>query len=357
MMNPQNYYAVILASGTGVRLWPVSTTKKPKQFLDILGIGKTFIQLTYDRLKKVVPEENIFVLTTEDHKELVLEQIPSITQNKLIIEPRIMKTAACNLLAAKIIHQINKEAKIIISPSNHLIFDSENFVKSVNIAFENANEDNLILLGAEPNRADTNLSYVQFLENGQEIKKVKTFVDKPDEEFAQTFIDHGDFLWNTGALIWSTVAILKAFEKYCPTMVESLDSYFNQTDQSYDLLKPIYNSLDVLSINQAILDKAQNVYVIPTNMGWNDFGTWDAIDSFNENNQSKKSIFNRNVIKYNTTNTFVYSANKKAIIVDGLDDYVVIDSSNGLLICPKKNIREVKTYVSDLKLNKGDKFC
>lgn len=356
-MNLKNHYAVILASGTGVRLWPVSTAKKPKQFLDLLGIGKTFIQLTYDRLKKVVPEENIFILTTKDFQDLVLEQLPSIREENLIIEPRIMKTAACNLYAAKIIYEKNKEAKILISPSNHLIYDSDNFVSSVEKGFKKADDNNLILLGAKPYRPDSNLSYVQFIEDNEEIKKVKTFVDKPDEEFAKTFIEVGDFLWNTGVLIWSAKAIINAFEQYAPIMNESLNQYFTLEDRTLETLKPIYTSLDVLSINEAILDKSQNVYVIPTDMGWNDFGTWDAIDSFDEKNKSKKSVFNRDVMKYNTTNTFVYNQKDKAIIVDGLNDYIVIDSKNGLLICPKKNIQEIKTYVSDLKLNKGEKFC
>ena len=356
-MNTKKYYAVILASGTGVRLWPLSTIKKPKQFLDLLGIGKTFIQLTYDRLKKVVPEENIFILTTEDYRELVKEQIPSISDSNLIIEPRMMKTAACNLLAAKIIHQLDNDAKLIIAPSNHLILDIDNFVENVQLAFNSLNDENLILLGAEPIRPDSNLSYVQFVENECLIKKVKTFIDKPSEEFAQMFIDHGDFLWNTGILLWSTKAIISAFEKHCINMVESINQYFNDENKCYQILKPIYNSLDVLSINHAILDKAKNVYVIPTKMGWNDIGTWDAIDAFDVENKSKKSIYNKNVKKYNSNNTLVYSKQDKGIIIDGLDDYIVIDTNNGLLICPKQNIKEIKTYVSDLKLSKGEKYC
>lgn len=356
-MNTKNHYAVILASGTGIRLWPLSTIKKPKQFLDLLGIGKTFIQLTYDRLKKVVPEENIFILTTEDYKGLVSEQIPSISPENLIIEPRMMKTAACNLLAAKVIHQLNKEAKLIVAPSDHLILDSDNFIENINLAFDSSNDENLILLGAEPIRPDTNLSYVQFINDDSSIKKVKTFIDKPSEEFAKTFIEHGDFLWNTGILVWSTKSIISAFEKHCLNMVESINQYFENSNQCYETLKPIYNSLDVLSINHAILDKAKNVYVVPTKMGWNDIGTWDAIDAFDVENKSKKSIYNKNVKKYNSKNTLVYSKQDKGIIIDGLDDYIVIDTNNGLLICPKQNIKEIKTYVSELKLSKGEKYC
>ncbi len=355
-MNPKNNYAVILASGTGVRLWPISTTKKPKQFLDLLGIGKTFIQLTYDRLKKVVPTENIFILTTQDYVDLVKEQITEITDDNLIIEPRIMKTAACNLLAAKLIDQKNKDAKIIISPSTHLIYDAQDFVENVHAAFDFANDNNLVILGATPNRPDSNLSYVQFIASDDKIKKIKTFVDKPNAEFAETFITSGDFLWNTGVLIYSAKSIISAFEKFAPSISEGLDLYFNQPNQNFETLKPIYNSLDVMSINNAILDKAQNVYVIPTNMGWNDFGTWDAIDYFYQSKPSKTNL-NRAIKRINTENTFIYTNQNKGIIVDGLKDYIVINSENGLLICPKENINEIKTYVSDLKLNKGEKYC
>ena len=355
-MNSKNHYALILASGTGVRLWPISTTKKPKQFLDLLGVGKTFIQLTYDRLKKVVPTENIFILTTEDYKSLVKEQLPNVSDDNLILEPRIMKTAACNLLAAKLIYQKNKDAKIIVSPSTHLVYDSNDFEINVMTAFDFANEENLVILGAEPTRPDSNLSYVQFIADENKIKKVKTFIDKPSIEFAETFINSGDFLWNTGILVYSVKSIINSFIKYSPSMNESLDVFFNQENQNFETLKPIYNSLDVLSINNAILDKAKNVFVIPTNMGWNDFGTWDTIDYFNQKTISKTNL-NRFVKRYNTENTFIYTNQDKGIVVDGLKDFIVIDSENGLLICPKENIKEIKSYVNDLKFNKGEKYC
>lgn len=357
-MNPSNHYAVILASGSGMRLWPMSTIKKPKQFLDLLGIGKTLIQITYNRLKKVVPEENILILTTKEYLDLVKEQIPTIPDQNVILEPRVMNTAACNLLAAKHIHALNPHAKLIVAPSDHLIYDADDFMNRIEVAFEYADENHLISLGVEPTRPDTNLSYVQIIEDGSPIKKVKTFVDKPDEEFAKTFIESGDFLWNSGILIWSTKAIIEAFEKYQPLMVEIIDRYFNQPNQTWETLNPIYTTLDVISINKAILEKAKNVYVIPTQIGWNDMGTWKSIHDHIPAGEYENHISCKHFIGHDTENTFVYSNQNKAIIVDGLKDYVVIDSANGLLICPKKNIKDIKSYVSDLKLSKkGYKFC
>ena len=356
-MNQSNHYAVILASGTGVRLWPMSTTKKPKQFLDLLGIGKTLIQITFNRLKKVVPEENILVITTPDYINLVQEQIPSISINNIIIEPRIMNTAACNLLAAMHLNKINPNAKLIVAPSDHLIYDADEFVKAIEIAFEYADANHLILLGVEPNRPDPNLSYVQILNNELPIKKVKTFIDKPDVEFAQSFIDSGDFLWNSGILIWSVNAILEAFEKYKPGMVEILQKYFDQTDGNQDTLKPIYTTLDVISINKAILENANNVYVIPTEIGWNDMGTWKSISDHSPTDENNNTIRSKHFIGYDTVNTFIHSTENKAIIVDGLKDYVVINSENGLIVCPKENVKDIRTYISDLRLKKGEKYC
>lgn len=356
-MDQKNHYAVILASGTGVRLWPMSTVSKPKQFLDLLGIGKTFIQITYHRLKKVVPKENIFFITTQDYFDLVKEQIPEINEDRIIIEPRIMNTAACNLLAAKVIHQLDKNAKMIVAPSDHLIYDADDFVKNIEVAFKYADEEHLILLGVEPNRPDTNLSYVQVIEEGLPIKKVKTFVDKPDVDFAQSFIDSGDFLWNTGISVWSTKAIIEAFENYRPTMVEIINRYFNLPNQNIETLKPIYTTLDVVSINNAILNKAKNVFVIPTQIGWNDMGTWKSINDHTPADGNGNNIRCKHFRGYNTENTFVHTTQNKAIIIDGLKDYVVIDSKNGLIICPKENVKDIKTYVSDLRLNRGEKYC
>lgn len=357
MTNQANHYAVILASGTGVRLWPMSTTKKPKQFLDLLGIGKTFVQLTYNRLKKVVPEKNIIFITTQEYSDLLKEQIPTLEEKNILIEPRIMNTAACNLLAAMHIHQINPEAKMIVAPSDHLIYDSDEFVQYIEWAFEYADTDHLILLGAEPVRPEINLSYVQVIDNGEPIKKIKTFIDKPDIEFAQSFIDSGDFLWNTGILIWSTKAILESFKMYQPVMVETLGRYFELENRDVSLLKPIYTTLDVLSINKAILEKAKNVYVIPTNMGWNDMGTWKSIHDHTPNDEFGNHIRAKNFLGINTVDTFIHSTQDKAIVVNGLKDFVVLDSEKGLLICPKSEVKDIKTFVSDIRLNKGEKYC
>ncbi|WP_413531613.1 mannose-1-phosphate guanylyltransferase [Empedobacter brevis] len=364
-MHNKNNYAVILTSGTGVRLWPLSTIKKPKQFHDLLGIGKTFIQLTYNRLKKVVREENIFIVTIQDYKEIIKEQLPEFNDENFITEPRMMNTAACNLLAAMFIQQINPNAKLIISPSDHFIFDENEFVEKVNLAFEDADNDRLITLGVAPTRPDVNYSYIQFIENSTPIKKVKSYIDKPDLEFAQSFIMNGEFIWNTGILIWSVESIIKAFQQHLPSMKETLEKYFllDKSLQNAETLKPIYTTLNVTSINKGILEQADNVYVIPTTFGWSDIGTWSAVNekykyTGEDQDENHNTLLCKHFSGYNASNNFIYSTQDKAIIIDGLEDYVVINSEKGLLICPRSNVRFIKTYVSDLKLQKnGEKYC
>ena len=364
-MNNKDNYAVILASGTGVRLWPLSTLKKPKQFHDLLGIGQTFIHLTYIRLKKIVPQENIFILTISDYKELVLEQLPEFNESNFIIEPRAMNTAACNLLAALTIQQINPNAKLVISPSDHFVLHEDEFVEKTTIAIESADDDKLITLGVAPTRPDVNYSYIQFVESPKPIKKVKSYIDKPDLEFAESFIVSGEFIWNTGILIWSVDSIISSFQQHLPFMLETLKQYFDMPKelQSNKTLKPIYTTLDVTSINKGILEKADNVYVIPTTFGWSDIGTWSAINekykyTGEDQDENQNTLLCTHFSGYNAKNNFIYSTQDKAIIIEGLENYVVINSKKGLLICPRSNVQNIKTYVSDLKLQKnGEKYC
>ncbi|MEG0929383.1 mannose-1-phosphate guanylyltransferase [Algoriella sp.] len=364
-MNNKDNYAVILASGTGVRLWPWSTIKKPKQFHDLLGIGKTFIQLTYERLKKIIPVENIFIVTVTDYKEFVKEQIPEFLETNFIFEPRVMNTAACNLLAAMTIQQINPNAKLIISPSDHFVLHEDEFIEKAMIAFENSDDDKLITLGVAPTRPDVNYSYIQFIEQPKAIKKVKSYVDKPDLEFAESFLLSGEFIWNTGILIWSVKSVITAFKEHLPVMYETLGKYFElpKEIQNIKTLKPIYTTLDVTSINKGILEKADNVYVIPTTFGWSDIGTWSAIYekykyTGEDQDENQNTLLCNHFSGYNTANNFIYSTEDKAIIIDGLENYVVINSDKGLLICPRSNVQQIKSYVSDLKLQKkGEKYC
>lgn len=357
-MKQNDRYAVIMAGGIGTRFWPLSTTRKPKQFHDILGTGKTFIQITYERLKKVVPIENIFVVTSQQYVDITMEQLSELHPFNIIREPQAINTAACNLLSSLIIREINKKAKIIVAPSDHLILDEEEFMHKVNYAFEQVDNEKLITLGIKPTRPETGYGYIQYDNFSNEpISKVLTFTEKPSLEIAETLLKSGEFLWNSGIFIWSVHAILHAFKELLPSMYKTLNTYFENGTNNEVILRSVYSTLPMVSIDVGVLEKSKDVYVVPAEFGWTDLGTWNSLFEYGKKNEEENIIKGKHVQVYNTTNSIIYNTTKKAMIIDGLDDYIVVDTKEGLLICPKENDQEIKTYVNDLKLNKGERFC
>lgn len=353
-----NRYAVIMAGGIGTRFWPLSTTKKPKQFHDILGTGKSFIQITFERLKKVVPKENIFVVTSQEYVDITMEQLTEMHPFNIIREPQAINTAACNLLSSLIINKIDPDAKIIVAPSDHLILNEDEFAQEVNLAFEKVDEHKLVTLGIKPTRPETGYGYIQYDNNSKEnISKVISFTEKPSLEIAETLVDSGEFLWNSGIFIWSVAAILNAFEDHLPSMFKTLNTYFERGTNNEIILKSIYSTLAKVSIDVGILEKSKEVYVIPASFGWTDLGTWNSLYEYSNKNEEGNIIKGKHTQTYHTSNSIIYNTTKKAMIIDGLVDYIVVDTKDSLLICPKANDQDIKTYVNDLKLNKGERFC
>ncbi|MFA5619155.1 MAG: mannose-1-phosphate guanylyltransferase [Weeksellaceae bacterium] len=356
----ENNFGVIMAGGSGTRFWPISTSEIPKQFLDILGTGKSLIRSTFDRLKKVIPVNQIYIVTLEEYVELTLQQLPEINQNQLITEPMGMNTAPCNLLAAKLITEINPEANIVVAPSDHVILEETVFVKKLNHALMEASSNEvLITLGIEPTRPETGYGYIQFLpEESPEFKKVKTFTEKPNVELAEAFIKSGDFLWNSGIFVWKAKTILKSFKKHLPEMYETFQKADNILDEHSRVqkIKKIYATIPMISIDKGILEKADNVYVIPSSFGWTDLGSLKSLFELSEKTTHNIVKKGKHIHAYNTENTLIYNSQKKAIVVDGLKDYIIVDTKKALLICPMDKDQLIKTYVNDLKLNKGEKF-
>lgn len=356
-----DYFAVIMAGGEGARFWPVSVSKFPKQYHDILGVGRTFIQQSYDRLAKVVPPENIYVITTKEYSALTVEQLPEMPKENIIAEPVGMNTAACNILTAYIIKQKNPNAKLIIAPSDHIVLNVEKFAEKLIIALEFADsKDALVTLGISPTRPDTGYGYIQFLENGNGpyIKKVKTFTEKPNKDLAESFLESGDFLWNAGIFIWSVENIIKAYESYLPEMFDTFEEIYEE--QSPDIInqkiQQKYSTLQFISIDKGILEKADNVYVVPSSFGWSDLGTWNSVYEFSEKDENHNVIKGNHILTYDSTGNIIQSINNKAIIAVDLHDYIVINTEKALLICPLEKDQEVKKYISDLKFNKGEDF-
>lgn len=349
-----------MAGGIGSRFWPLSTQKYPKQFQDILGTGRTMIQQTYDRISQIVPAENIYVITNSEYVSLTEQQLPEINQANIVGEPMMKNTAACNIYMANKIAAKNPNANMIVLPADHLILKEKTFLEKVELAFNLASQnDFLITLGITPTRPDTGFGYIQFLETeNSDYFKVKTFTEKPDLEIAESFLESGDFLWNAGIFIWNTKSILAAYEEYLQDMSQQFISCEYNTDEEATCIETIYPKVAKISIDNGILERAQNVYVIPADLGWSDLGTWTSVFENSKKDENKNAIQSKNVLTYHTQGNIIQIKNKnKAAIIDGLKDYIIVDTDKALLICPRKNDQRIKEYIHDLKsTKKGDKF-
>lgn len=349
-----------MAGGVGSRFWPLSTQKHPKQFQDILGTGRTMIQQTYDRIRQIVPVENIYVITNKEYISLTEEQLPELNIENIVGEPMMKNTAACNIYMAKKIAAKNSAANVIVLPADHLILKENIFLKKVELAFNLAEKnDFLITLGIKPTRPDTGYGYIQFVEKKKsEYFKVKTFTEKPDLEIAKTFLESGDFLWNAGIFVWNVKSILSAFDSYLPEMSQNFESCEYNSNEEERCIDLIYPKVNKISIDNGILEKAKNVYVIPADLGWSDLGTWTSIYENADKDKQENAVNTKHLVTYNSTGNLIKLKNEhKAVVIDGLENYIVVDTDKALLICPRANDQLIKDYVQDLKsLKKGEKY-
>lgn len=359
MNRRENNYCVIMAGGIGSRFWPMSRTLYPKQFIDILGTGQTLIQQTFHRLNRLVPKENIFIVTNDLYKNLVLEQL-EVKEDQVLCEPNRRNTAPCIAYANYKIAKRNKKANIIVAPADHLILKEDRFIKAMETALEfTAKNDALLTLGIKPSRPDTGYGYIQFEDgSSDEIKKVKTFTEKPDLELAQQFLNSGDFSWNSGMFIWSLDSINKAFQQHLPE-IDALfleqENYF-ETDKETTAIEAIYAVSKSVSIDYGIMERAENVYVLSADIGWSDLGTWGSIYTHLEHDQSNNAVIGENVMMYDSKDCIVSVPKDKLVVLQGLEDYIVVESNNTLLICKKQEEQSIKQFVTDVKLEKGERF-
>ncbi len=348
-----------MAGGIGSRFWPLSTQKFPKQFQDILGTGRTMIQQTYDRISQLIPNENIFVITNQEYVALTKTQLPKIPVENIVGEPMMKNTAACNIYMNNKIKSLNKDANLVILPADHLITQENKFLDKISIALDIASKnDYLVTLGIKPTRPDTGYGYIQFLDKeGQDYFKVKTFTEKPNLEIAKSFLESGDFLWNAGIFVWNVNSISKAFEKYLPEMNKQFGVCEYNSDSENECIETIYPKVAKISIDNGILEKAQNVYVIPAEFGWSDLGTWTSVYENAEKDDNNNAVKSKHVLSYNAKGNIIRIRKNKALIVDGLEDYIIVDTEKALLICPRSHDQTIKDYVTELKnLKKGERF-
>jgi mannose-1-phosphate guanylyltransferase len=358
----KDFYAIIMAGGIGSRFWPVSRTGHPKQFIDILGTGKTLIQNTYERFLKIVPKENIYIVTNEGYVNIVKEQLPDMSDHQILGEPVMRNTAPCVAYACHKINKINPNAAIVVAPSDHLILDPERFVNDITKSLETASKCNcLITLGIKPSRPDTGYGYIQFTSQtlDNDFNKVKLFTEKPNIELARTFVQSGEFLWNAGIFVWSAKSIIKSFESHLPEMNELFkdgSSVYNTPDE-HTFIQNAYYQCTNISIDYGIMEKAENVYVLPTDFGWSDLGTWSSIYDLAEKDYVGNAVIHpEKVIMYDSSNCLVNVPKNKVVILQGLHDFIVVESNNALLICPKGEEQSIKQIVGDVKSRFGAEY-
>jgi len=354
-------YVAIMAGGIGSRFWPYSRTAKPKQFLDVLNTGKTLIQLTYDRFLNICPKENIFIVTNEDYETLVKEQLPEIGDHQILKEPVRRNTAPCIAYVSQKIYAKDPHATIIVSPSDHLVLKEVAFIEVMNSALDFASKNDVLLtLGIQPSRPDTGYGYIQYDEenvNGETFK-VKAFTEKPDLELAQTFIESGDFLWNSGMFIWKASEINKAIKAHIPEVSEAIEGCIADffTEKENDAIKIAYARCTSISIDYAVMEKADNVRVIPAEFGWSDIGTWASLYEIYEKDYLGNAVSGNMVNIYDGSDNMVMVPHNKLVVLNGIKGCVIVDTKDVLLITQKTKEQEVKKITADLKGKKLDKY-
>lgn len=357
-----NYYAVIMAGGIGSRFWPVSTPEFPKQFHDMLGSGDTLIQKTFKRLSQLIPQENILVLTHENYKDIVKEQLPLLRENNIILEPAMRNTAPCILYAAMKIKKHNPDAVMVVAPSDHWIEDELQFISNLQRTFDVCERDRVLMtLGILPTFPNTGYGYIEFNKlDSRPIKKVVQFREKPDYATARKFVQSRHFLWNSGIFVWSVGAILDAFSEFQPVMSELFDKGYEKynTPEETTFIEVNYSKAENISIDYAVMEKANNVYVLPATFDWNDLGTWGSLYDKLPKDNSDNAIVNAHAFFNNSTNNIVRTDSDKTVVIDGLNDYIIVDKEDILLIYPKRKEQEIKNvsrYVESelLKNNKS----
>lgn len=362
MINSTDQYCIIMAGGIGSRFWPLSRSSKPKQFIDILGTGKSLLQQTFERMEKVCPSENIYIVTSGAYKDLVLQQLPKVTSEQVLLEPMRRNTAPCIAYASYKIQKKNPNAVVIVAPSDHLILNEQKFIESIAVASEFAFTGNkLVTLGIHPNRPETGYGYIQ---TGEQVKKfdnlfkVKTFTEKPNLEMAKVFMESGEFYWNSGLFVWSLPAILDAFSKHLPEVNSLFLEISNELDtlDEAKVIEKTYAECRNISIDYGIMEKAENVYVICSDFGWSDLGTWGSL-YMHLPKDDKANTGGANILLYNTENSLINIADDKLAVIQGLDNYIVVDTENVLLICRKEDEQQIKNFVNDVTLiKKSDRF-
>lgn len=357
----KNYYVAIMAGGIGSRFWPLSRTAYPKQFLDILNTGRTLIQNTYDRFAEFIPAENIYIITSDEYIDIVKTQLPEVLPDNILGEPSRKNTAPCIAYISHKLNKINPDGCLICAPADHLILEPIAFKKVCIEALSFVRHNNaLITLGIKPTHPNTGYGYIQIeqYEVANNVFKVKTFTEKPNLEIAKTFLASGDFLWNAGIFVWRVKTIVQAFAQHLPEIHELFaaeEHAFNSSEEKA-ALERIYPFCTNISIDYGIMEKADNVYLIPSSFGWSDLGTWNSAYDNMEKDEAENAISANHYLLIDSTRNIIQAPKDKLVVLQGVENHIVIDTGDVLLICDRSKEQEIKEYVSQIKIAKGDRF-
>ncbi|MDB2697609.1 mannose-1-phosphate guanylyltransferase [Crocinitomicaceae bacterium] len=351
----KNNFAIIMAGGVGSRFWPMSIPSRPKQFLDVLGIGKTLIQLTFERLERIAPEDQIYVVTNERYVGLVKQQLPQLSADRILTEPMRKNTAPCITYAAAKIYAINKEANLVVAPSDHLIVKEERFERIVNIAIQRAQEnDRLITLGIKPTRPDSGYGYIQFHQDGDilggQIKKVKQFTEKPNRELAEIFLKSGDYYWNSGIFVWRAKTILAAVQKFKPDLYDLFckDFHVYNTPGEKIYTDQAFMACEDISIDFGIMENAKNVDVVLADFDWSDLGTWGSLYGHLEKDYNGNAASSEKIFMIDSHDCLVKLPKDRVAVIQGMDNKIVVEADNKLLILDKNDEQNLKKYLETI---------
>ena len=359
MVNKDNF-CVIMCGGIGSRFWPISRKTLPKQFLDFFGTGRSLLQQTLDRFKKVIPTENIFFVTNEAYADLICEQLPEISKEQILLEPMRRNTAPCIAWASYHIRAINPNANIVVAPSDHLILKEQEFLDAIRSGLEMAaTTDKLITLGIRPNRPETGYGYIQIAEHVRDkYYRVKTFTEKPELELAKVFLESGEFYWNSGLFMWNVNSIITALEQALPELTNKLESKpeVYGTSQEQAFIDLIFPACPNVSIDYGVMEKAANVIVALGDFGWSDLGTWGALYDLSPKDKKDNVALKGKAFFHKSSQNIVVMPKDKLAVIEDLEGYLVAESDNVLLICKKDNESAIRKYVNDVQIQFGDEF-
>jgi mannose-1-phosphate guanylyltransferase len=356
----KNNYVAIMAGGIGSRFWPASRTSNPKQFLDILGVGKSLIRMTFERFTKLCPIENIYIVTHEMYRDLVLEHLPELSKDQVICEPSRNNTGPCVAYTAFKIHDLNENANLVVAPSDHIILKEEVFIEKINAALDYAAKNQaLVTLGITPTRPDTGYGYIHF--DGQDeagVHKVHSFREKPDLETAKSYLATGEYLWNAGIFIWQTSTILQSFKDLAPAIFTLLDGnqgIYNSASEE-EFIKTNYPKTPNISIDYAIMEKSRNVFTIPADMGWSDLGTWASLHEESAKDKHGNVVQTSTHLLVNVENSLIRTPEGKLVVIDGLSNYIIVDEKDVLMIFPKNKEQQIKAVTAEVEKTWGNTF-